>query len=133
MGAKIWRPGFQALSFTWDVAVQGGAVGTIALGNLPEGFVVTECWANARTALVGGGTAVVGQDGGGGDADGYFTNIDAIAVATPIRATGVLCTATSGLEAVYKVAAATDGVLVTVATTAYTEGVVDFIFIGFQG
>jgi hypothetical protein len=132
MGAKNWRPDFQALSFTWDVASQGGAVGTIALGNLPDGFVVTECWANARTALTGGGSAVVGQDGGG-DADGYFTDIDAIAVATPIRATGALCVASSGLEAVYKVAAATDGVQVTVATTAYTAGVVDFIFIGFQG
>lgn len=132
MGAKNWRGDVKALTFTWDVSVQGGAVGTIALGDLPEGFVVTECWANARTALTGGGTAVVGQDGGG-DADGYFTDIDAIAVATPIRATGALCVATSGLEAVYKVAAATDGVQVTVGTTAYTAGVVDFVFIGFQG
>lgn len=132
MSAKGWTGELKAHVFTWDVSVSGGAVGTIALGNLPDGFVVTECWANARTALTGGGSAVVGQDGGG-DADGYFTDIDAIAVATPIRATGALCVAASGLEAVYKVAAATDGVQVTVATTAYTAGVVDFIFIGFQG
>jgi hypothetical protein len=130
--AKGWIGELKSYTFTWDVSVQGGAVGTIALGNLPEGFVVTEAWANARTALTGGGTAVVGQDGGG-DADGYFTDIDAIAVATPIRATGALCVATSGLEAVYKVASATDGVLVTVGTTAYTAGVVDFVFLGFQG
>lgn len=132
MAARGWTGELVAYKFTWDVSVNGGAVGTIALGDLPTGFVVTECWANARTVLTGGGTAVVGQDGGG-SANGYFTDIDAIAVATPIRATGALCTPTSGLEAVYKVAAATDGVLVTVASTPYTAGVVDFVFIGFQG
>lgn len=132
MAAKGWTGELKSCVFTWDVSVQGGAVGTIALGDLPTGFVVTECWANARTALTGGGSAVVGQDGGG-DADGYFTDVDAIAVATPIRATGALCVATSGLEAVYKVASATDGVQVTVATTPYTAGVVDFVFVGFQG
>lgn len=131
MSAKTWKPGFQAISFTWDVAIQGGAVGTIALGNLPTGFVITECYANARTALTGGGSVVCGQDGGG-DADGYFTDLDAIAVATPLRGTGALVVST-GEEVLNKVASATDGVQLTIATTAYTAGVIDFVFIGFQG
>lgn len=131
MGAKIWTGGMTAVRLSWDFSVHGGAVGTIALGNLPEGFVITETYASATTAPVGGGTMVLGQDGGG-DADGYYTDLDAIAVATPIRGTGALVLAASGLELMNKVASATDGVLMTIASTAYTAGKIDFIFVGFQ-
>lgn len=132
MSAKGWIGDLTSHVFTWDVSSsQGGAVGTILLGNLPDGFVITECYANARTALTGGGTVVCGQDGGGDD-DGYFTNLDAIAVATPLRGTGALVVST-GEEVVNKVVAANDGVQLTIATAAYTAGLVDIVFIGFQG
>jgi len=131
MSAKTWAPGLEAIKKTWNFADHGGAVGTIALGNLPDGWVITDCYANARVAPVGGGTMVCGEDGGG-DADGYFTDLDAIAIATPLRGTGALVVGT-GEEVVFKVAAAKDGVLLTIATTAYTAGTIDFVFIGFQG
>lgn len=130
MSAKQWSPDLQAIKFTWDVAVQGGAVGTIALGNLPDGFVVNHCYAIAETALTGGGTAVVGEDGGGDD-DGYFTDIDAITTTTAVKGTGALVNNT-GAEVFHCVAAAKDGVQVKVATTGYTAGKVHFIFIGSQ-
>jgi hypothetical protein len=131
MAAKEWAPGLKAIQMTYDFAVHGGAVGTIALGNLPDNFVVTHCLANAETALTGGGTMVVGEDGGG-DADGYFTDLDAIAVATPVKGSGALVN-NAGAEVFHKVAAAKDGVLITIGTTAYTAGKVHFVFIGVQG
>jgi hypothetical protein len=131
MSAEGWKAGLTCHKFTWDVASsQGGAVGTIALGDLPDNFVVTHCVAVAETALTGGGSAVLGEDGGG-DADGYFTDLDAIAVATPIKGSGALVNNT-GAEIMHKVAAAKDGVLLTIATTAYTAGKIHFFFIGVQ-
>ena len=130
MGAKEWSPDLKAIKLTWDVAVQGGAVGTIALGNLPDGFVVNHCYAIAETALTGGGTAVVGEDGSG-DADGYFTDIDAITTTAAVKGTGALVNNT-GAEVFHLVAAAKDGVQVTVASTPYTAGKVHFVFIGSQ-
>lgn len=126
MSAKTWKPGLQAITKTWDFDTHGGAVGTINLGNLPTGFVVTHVYASAVTAPVGGGTLVVGEDNSG-DADGYFTDLDALAVATPLIGTGALVSSTP-----HKVVSTYDGVLVTIGTTAYTAGKIDFVFIGFQ-
>lgn len=138
MGAKTWSPGLQAIKMTYDFAVHGGAVGTIALGNLPDGFVITRCVAVAETPLTGGGTFVVGEDGGG-DADGYWTDLDAIAAATPVAGSGALVyTVTGNLVAdvgnakPHKVDSAKDGVQVTIASTPYTAGKIHFHFIGVQ-
>jgi hypothetical protein len=119
-----------AIKLTYDFAVHGGAVGTIALGNLPDGFVVNHCYAIAETALTGGGTMVVGEDGGG-DADGYFTDIDAITATAAVKGTGALVNNT-GDEVFHLVVAAKDGVQLTIASTAYTAGKVHFVFIGSQ-
>ena len=139
MSAKVWAGQKVQIKKTWDFSVHGGAVGTIALGNLPDGFIITDCYANATTAPVGGGSMVVGEDGSG-DADGYFTDLDALAVAVPLKGTGALVwappatdAADIGNEIAFKVAAAKDGVLMTIATTAYTAGVIEFSFNGYQG
>lgn len=137
MAAKEWKSELISKKLTYDFAVHGGAVGTIALGNLPDDFIVTKVVAVAETALTGGGTFVLGEDGGG-DADGYFTDLDAIAVGTPVLGTGALVftapnTANEiGNEKPHQVAAAKDGVQVTIGTTAYTAGKLHFIFSGYQ-
>jgi hypothetical protein len=130
MSAKGWSPDLQAIKLTYDYAIHGGAVGTIALGNLPDGFVVNHCYAIAETALTGGGTMVVGEDGGG-DADGYFTDIDAITTSAAVKGSGALVNST-GDEVFHVVAAAKDGVQITIASTGYTAGKVHFVFIGSQ-
>jgi len=139
MSAKVWAGSKTAIKLKWDFSVHGGAVGTIALGNLPDSFVITDCYANATTAPVGGGSMVVGEDGGG-DADGYFTDLDALAIAQPVKGTGALVWQTPATDAAdignekpWKVVAANDGVLMTIATTAYTAGVIEFTFSGYQG
>lgn len=138
MGAKVWSPDLTSIKLTYDFAVHGGSVGTIALGNLPDGFVVTRCIAVAETALIGGGSFVVGEDGSG-DADGYFTDLDAITTTAAVAGNGALVyTVTGNLVAdvgnvkPHLVAAAKDGVQVTIASTAYTAGKIHFIFQGVQ-
>lgn len=137
MGAKLWAPEMKAIKLTYDFAVHGGAVGTIALGNLPDNFVVTKAICHVETALVGGGSFVLGEDGGG-DADGYWTDLDAASVDTVVAATGALLFTSPvtageiGNEKAHLVAAAKDGVQVTIASTAYTAGKLNFHFIGFQ-
>jgi hypothetical protein len=128
MGQKLWKKASQKqlLHYTYDYSVHGGAVGTISLGDLPSGFVATAMYADAETALVGGGSLVVGEDGGGDD-DGYFADLDAIAVGTTVKGGGALIT-----DGVHKVAAAKDGFQVTIATTAYTAGKVHFTVEGYQ-
>lgn len=128
MGAKLWSSELTNVKFTYDYAVHGGATGTIALGNLPDGFHVTNAFAYIETALVGGGTFVVGEDGAGGDADGYWTDLDAATVSTSVSGSGALLIAAQK----HVVAAAKDGVQVTIASTAYTAGKIHFNFIGFQ-
>ncbi len=138
MGAKLWKGELQNLKYTYDFSVHGGSVGTIALGNLPDGYVIQRVTAVIETALVGGGTFVVGEDGGG-DADGYFLDMDAFTVDLVYQGKGALVWAAPltaaeiGNELVYRVVAAKDGVQVTVGTTAYTAGVISFYFSGYQG
>lgn len=138
MSATLWGGEWKTLKYTYDFSVHGGAVGTIALGNLPDGFVMEKVSAVIETALVGGGTFVVGEDGGG-DADGYFLDMDAASLNAAVQAKGALvwtapATANEiGGENPYRVAAAKDGVQVTIATTPYTVGKISFYFSGYQG
>jgi hypothetical protein len=127
MSAKGWSPELKAIKLTYDYSVHGGATGTIALGNLPDGFLVHHANAYVETALVGGGTFVVGEDGSG-DADGYWTDLDAASVSTGVSGNGALLVASQP----HIVAAAKDGVQVTIASTAYTAGKIHFIFSGIQ-
>lgn len=139
MAQQAWKQAHNKCvqHFTYDFSVHGGAVGTIALGDLPTSFIITHAYAYVETALVGGGTFVVGEDGGG-DADGYFLDLDAKALASVTLGSGALIysspttAAEIGNEKPYVVASATDGVQVTIASTAYTAGKIHFIFEGHQ-
>lgn len=124
-----WKPELKVYKFAWTAAVNGG-VGTTSLGNLPDNFVITRVVADVITALVGGGSLVIGEDGGG-DADGYFTDLDAATGA--INGTGALVyNSTDKIMIPAKVAAAKDGVLSTVASTLYSAGAINFYFEGYQ-
>lgn len=127
MSAKGWSPDLKAIKLTYDYAVHGGATGTIALGNLPDSFIVHHATAFVETALVGGGSFVVGEDGGG-DADGYWTDLDAASASGVVSGGGALLVTAQP----HIVAAAKDGVQVTIASTAYTAGKIHFIFSGIQ-
>lgn len=124
---KVWKGEVVAVRCSYDLSASGaGTVGTHAVCNLPDNFIISSAIVNVDTALVGGGTLVVGEDGAG-DADGYWTDLDA--VTGVLKGSGALVA--SG--AAYQVAPAKDGVQITIATTAYTAGVLKFTFIGYQG
>lgn len=121
------------------VGTANGAVGAHTIGNLPTGFVVTAVYANAVSATItGGGSIVVGEDGGG-DADGYCLDLDAIATATIVKCAGALIYTSPitageiGNEKPYKVPSATDGFTYTIASSVYTAGIIEFTVVGYQG
>ena len=125
--SKVWNKELTSVTCSYNLATTGnGTVGTHAVCNLPDKFVVALAIADTGTGLTGGGTLVVGEDGGG-DADGYWTDLDA--VAGVVKGSGALIASVLA----FKVDAAKDGVLLTVGTTAYTAGIIKFTFIGFQG
>lgn len=146
--SKLWvgAPTLTVLKFRVDLSksdvaagVANGSVAAHNLGNLPTGFVILGVYASAVSATItGGGSIVVGEDGGG-DADGYCLDLDAIATATMVKCAGALihtspATANEiGNEKPYKVASATDGFTYTIASTAYTAGIIEFSVVGYQG
>lgn len=126
-GSKLWKNEYTSIDCSYDLSKTGnGTVGTHAVCDLPTDFVITKAIVNVDTALVGGGTLVVGEDGGG-DADGYWTDLDA--VTGVLKGSGALVAS----DAAYQIASAKDGVQITIGTTPYTVGVLKFKFIGYQG
>jgi len=75
MGAKLWRTEPRVLRFEYDFDKDGGAVGTYALGSLPDDFVAKEVDVVVETALVGVGAVV--EFGNDADQDGYVADIGA--------------------------------------------------------
>jgi len=126
MGAKGFKPDLRVIKFSWDAA-DAGAIGTHALGNLPDDFIVTRVVAHCVVAPVGGGTIVLGEDATGDD-DGYFTDMDAFAAGSVANGTGALVASV----APHLVDAAEDGVQITIATALYSAGEIDFYFEGYQ-
>jgi hypothetical protein len=143
--SKLWNRETIALKYRIDlsksdlvVGTANGAVGTHVLGNLPDEFIINKVYVNAVTALTGGGTLVVGEDGGGDD-DGYCLDLDAVALDSVTQCAGALLYTSPvtageiGNEKPYKVAATKDGFAYKIATTAYTAGILEFTIIGYQG
>lgn len=125
--SKLWKKELVSVHCEIDLSKgTNGAVGTVKVCDLPDNFVISAAIVNVDTALVGGGTLVVGEDGAG-DADGYWTDLDA--VTGVLKGSGALVA--SG--AAYQVAPAKDGLQITIATAPYTAGVLKFAFIGYQG
>lgn len=131
MAGRIFSKDPKVIKFTWEPAVDGGDVGTIDLGNLPNNFVVEKMDIYAETALTGGGTCTLGNDGGSADADGYATDMDGLSEGSLTRASGALLD-NSGAALSHLVESAADGVVVTVATAAYTAGKLHFYFSGYS-
>ena len=132
MGGKLFGPNqYQVLDFTYDASsdsAASGATGTYNLGDLPDSFVVHDCWVVVDESFAGGATITVGEDGGG-DADGYFTDIGSAATGNVVESDGALVGA-SGL--IHIVDSAKDGVLVTVSSAAATAGKCKVYFAGHQ-
>lgn len=125
--SKLWKKELVSIHCEIDLSEStNGAVGSVKVCDLPDNFVISEAVVNVDTALVGGGTLVVGEDGGG-DADGYWTDLDA--VTGVLKGSGALVASNKA----HQVDPAKDGLYITIATTAYTAGVLKFSFIGYQG
>lgn len=131
--AKDWSKELQCHKFTWDLATDSGAIGTVSLGNLPENFVVKDLDIRVETALTGGGSVTLGNDGGSADEDGYMTDMDALGVGIHKGVGALIFTAgdTDDFNKPHLVEASADGVVLTIATAAYTAGKVSFYFTGY--
>jgi hypothetical protein len=133
---------FKELEFkyTYDFAVSGGAVGTIALvalGNaLESGLVIEDVQVYVETAFDdAGNTATVTLGPGGGDADGYLGDFMTIAETanSSVRAGDVagalLWDDTNDHSTNYRLTSAALAVpTLTVGTEALTQGKAHFIF-----
>lgn len=129
MGGKVWKQELVNLVYKYDFAELGGATGTLALGNLPDNFVVSEMYVYIDTTITSGGTPtlIIGEDGGG-DADGYFADFFGTPSAnTALKGGGALLS-----DGVHRVDPAKDGVLLTIGVAAVTAGVFRVIVRGFQ-
>ena len=125
--AGKWKGEFSSIHCSVDLSVgTNGAVGALKVCDLPAKFIASDIIVEVVTPLVGGGSLVVGEDGAG-DADGYFTDLDA--VTGVLKGSGALVA--SGKA--HKVDAAKNGLQLTIATAAYTAGVLKFHIIGTQG
>ena len=127
--SKIWKEeNLKVLKRTWDVAVDGGAVGAIELDALPENFVVTKATYYVETALTGGGSVTLGQTGG--DVDGFSADMDAFTGAGNLK--GALVWDATDKHMIPFLASSSQVVSILVATTAYTVGKMHFYFEGYQ-
>jgi hypothetical protein len=124
MGAKSWRSEPRVLRFGYDFDEDGGAIGTFALGDLPEDFVVESCDVAVETALTSGGTPVV-EFGNDADQNGYIADIGA-ASAGLVEGAGALLTGK------HLVLSSDDSVDMEVGTAALTAGKLSVYVRGYQ-
>lgn len=131
--------------FTWNYAVDGGAVSTITLGaddfggdTLPEGFVVTKVGADVLTAVTSAGTPTVVL-GNTGDPDGYMADIWAEIQAVGAVRSGEVAGAliwddTNDHEIDYYVngTANNQNLILTIGTAALTAGKIRFFVEGYR-
>jgi len=123
MSAKAWRTEPRVLRFEYDFDLVGGAIGTFALGNLPDGFVVSDVDVLVETALVGVGAVV--EFGNDADQDGYIADIGAAAI-------GFTAGAGALLTGKHLVLAADDSIDMEVGTAALTAGKLSIFVRGYQ-
>lgn len=117
MAGRLWRTEPVLLRYEYDFADDGGAVGTISLGNLPDDMVVTEMYVVIETTLTSAGTPVL-ELGNDADQDGYVANFWATRTAgEDIKGAGALITGGTHL-----VLAADDSLDFEIGTAALTAG-----------
>ena len=135
MGSRLANKGIQIQEYTYDFAVDGGAVSTIDLSSnnvLPEGAVVMDCWARVITACTSGGSATIAW-GPTSDADGLSGTAIAVASFTDgavFNASGqgaaLLWDDTNDHQIYYEVGATSDDFKITIGTAALTAGKIIF-------
>ncbi len=132
MGSKLAKGEVKVLRFEHDFSVEAvNAAATKNLGNLPTGFIVQSVRVLEEETVTATATIALGEDGGG-DADGYLVAAD---LAATQRGKGALVwDSTAGDEHPdeHSVAAATDGVLLTVGVANAVAGKVVVLFAGYQ-
>jgi hypothetical protein len=109
--------------FTWDFAVDGGAISTITLGTLPNGATIEQAWIDVDTTCTSATDA-------GTLALGYTGSVSAFDAATAISsgttwdaaAPRVSDGAADGLVANFIELSSNVNVIATIATEAFTAG-----------
>jgi hypothetical protein len=130
MSGETWKGSQVEFAYDYDFANDGGAIGTIKMGDLPDDFVVTEMHLYIKETITSAGTPTVevGNDGAGADANGYFADFFGTPTAgTALKGGGALI---SG--GVHAVVAANDGVQITIGTAAVTAGAFRVFVRGYQ-
>lgn len=126
---KVWKNEFVTLPYEYSFAVHGGAIGNIALGNLPEGFILQSIAVVIEETLTSGGvpTLELGEDGGGDD-NGYVEDFGGtLSAGSAIKGAGALIS-----DNFHQVAAAKDGLVLKVGANALTAGKFRVYASGFQ-
>lgn len=126
----------QTITYEYDFAVDGGAVGAIELrplvaNALEAGLIVTECVLDVETTLASGsGSATVGD---ADDADGFFVDlVSATGVQSSFGALGGAYQRASAADVeskVLKKILADKPILLTVGTGALTAGKFKLTFV----
>lgn len=131
MGSKLCAGEIRVLKYHRNFVKQPLVVGTENLFNLPSNFVVISMRALIIAALTAGGTFIIGEDGGG-DADGYFTDLIAgQAAGVSQRGPGALLKS-ADYELEHVTEDAKDGVLATVVTNDIIAGEIEIYVLGYQ-
>lgn len=102
--------------FVYDFDVDGGAIGNISLGTLPEGMVVTDAFVTVETALTSGGAATVAF-GNANDRDQFITAKAKTTVDTAGKVVGGACAVLA-----QNLVANEKTVSITIADAAVTAG-----------
>lgn len=116
----------QTISFEYDFAIDGGAVGAIvlrpeAVNVMRPGLLIESVEIKMLTAMTSGGsaTAVIGENT---DPDGFFTTVFALAAGAVKKGDGVLATGNYIVPGTPNGAKITTWPIMTVGTAALTAG-----------
>lgn len=116
----------QVISYVYDFAVDGGAVGALVLrpegpNKLRPGLLIESLELKMITAMTSGGsaTAVIGD---GSDADGFFTTIFALAAAAAKKGDGALAAGNFIVPGTINGEKVTTMPVMTIGTAALTAG-----------
>jgi len=123
MGSKFFSGEKRVIRLEHDFALENKAIGAHVLADLPTNFIITSVHAQTVGTLTAGASLVIGEDGGG-DADGYCTDIIAgQADLKVVRGEGALVyNSTDKRPLTYPVVSTKDGLQITIGTAAVVAG-----------